>query len=112
MGWNRSAAGQEAKRIPRLRESRDFGQRAGTRRRPQPIASFRTSSTLSLIGEGLSPEARDHVVVVVAGKAMQKQSALVAVADTEGRVTVAVGVQPARAMTNERMVVNATADSE
>jgi hypothetical protein len=40
---------------------------------------------------------------------MQKQAAPVAVADTEGRVTVAVGVQPARAMTNERMVVNATA---
>jgi hypothetical protein len=60
------------------------------------------------MGAGLRPQARDHVIVVAAGEAMQKQPASIAVADTEGRVTVAASMQPARAMTNERMVVNAT----
>jgi hypothetical protein len=40
---------------------------------------------------------------------MQKQAAAVAIANTEGRVTVAADVQPARAMTNEGMVVDAPA---
>jgi hypothetical protein len=40
---------------------------------------------------------------------VEKQSATVAVADAEGRVTVAVAVESAWAMANERMVVDATA---
>jgi hypothetical protein len=40
---------------------------------------------------------------------VEQESAPVAVANTKRRVTVAADVQPARAMTDERMVVDALA---
>ena len=87
----------------------DFGQRVG----PGCDSSHKLRAELDSISrswaQAFRPQRRDDVVVVAAGEAMQKQPAPIAVADTEGRVTVAVGVQPARAMTNERLVVDAPA---